>query len=322
MAGSGQQDHQYRLVTTDVPVPLATMDRNTAENQCAVIRSALRQIPELSAFQKEFESQARFAVVDRFGANTRGEKYLRSVAGKCITTILPCEVHRAAGALKKCLFPADRTISGVVHCGLAQEGSGTLQTLRQILQTIFEESLQIVYSPPPKGKALEHRKAIMEMFLPLEDPDHANQSFKIRNRKRRFILTYFANSDLESWKIVHHCGFQCCENPEATLRRFQTDVTWALLPGKMGVLSRKSWTGSSSAFEWAGLLQCHWSLMHRVMFKFVGKPQQNPAAATDTDENDNDNAPVRLLDLWRTKFSQLSPQSTCLSFCCHFTSRH
>ena len=84
----------HKFVTTEIPVPLACMDRNTAENQCAVLRDAVRRVPELRAFQKEFRSQARIAVVDRFGANTRGEDYLRSHAGKCITTIFSCEVHK------------------------------------------------------------------------------------------------------------------------------------------------------------------------------------------------------------------------------------
>ena len=289
-----QEQPQYRLFTIDVPVPLATMDRNTAENQCAVLQAALRRVPELSAFQQGFESQARFAVVDRFGANSRGERYIRSNNGKCTTTVFGCEVHKAAGAMKRSLFPADNTISGVVNCGLAQEGSGALQTLRQILQSIFEESLRIVYGSPPQGRPLAHRKAVMEMFLPLSDSSqtlHPDQSFKLRNRKRRFILSYFANSDLESFNIIHFCGFQCCDSPESTLYHFQRYVTWALLPRKLGVLSRKSWTGSSPSFEWSGLLESHWYLMQRVITRYVGKPQrqlqQRPPMTGDDDNHDD-----------------------------------
>ena len=295
----------------DVPVPLATMDRNTAENQCAVIQSALKQVPELSAFQQGFESQARFAVVDRFGANTRGERYMRSHTGTCTTTIFGCEVHKAAGSMKRSLFPADKTTSGVVNIGLAQEGSGSLQTLRQILQAIFDESLQIVFGSPPQGKPLAHRKAVMDMFLPLSDSDAvhtqglglgAEQSFKLRNRKRRFILSYFANSDLESFKIIHFCGFQCCETPESTVYSFQRYVTWALLPSKLPVLSRKSWTGSSASFEWSGLLESHWFLLQRVITKYTGKPQGRPpvtgARGSDDEDDDEDLAgDTKQLDL-------------------------
>ena len=176
----------HKFVTTEIPVPLACMDRNTAENQCAVLRDAVRRVPELRAFQKEFRSQARIAVVDRFGANTRGEDYLRSHAGKCTTTIFSCEVHKTAGSMKRALFPADSCISGVIHCGLAQEGSGTIQTLRQILQNIFQESLQIMFGEPPGGQVLQHRKAVMDMFLPLGNEHEMDQKFKVRNRKRRF----------------------------------------------------------------------------------------------------------------------------------------
>ena len=279
----------------DVPVPLATMDRNTAENQCAVIQSALKQVPELTAFQQGFESQARFAVVDRFGANTRGERYMRSHNGKCTTTVFGCEVHKPAGSMQRCLFPGDSTISGVVNIGLAQEGSGSLQTLREILQTIFDESLQIVFGSPPQGKPLAHRKAVMDMFLPLDTGTGtdgavhtlgAEPSFKLKDRKRRFILSYFANSDLESYHIIHYCGFQCCDSPESTLYCFQRYVTWALLPSKLPVLSRKSWTGSSASFEWSGLLESHWFLLQRIITRYTGKPQGHPTAVTGAGDDE------------------------------------
>ena len=267
-----------KFVTVDIPVPLACLDRNTAENQCAVLRSAMARVPEVRAFQKEFPSQARVAVVDRFGANTRGEAYLRSHSGKCFTTVFGCEVHKTAGSLKKALVPQDDIISGVVNCALAQEGAGTTQTLRRIIQDIFEDSLQIVYGEPPQGRPLLHRKQVLDLFLPLESPTvnyhDRDQVYKVRNRKRRFILATLANGDIESESIVHYCGFQCCESPQATLYFFQRFVTWALVPGKLPVLSRKSWTGSTAAFEWSGLLEAHWNLMQRVILKFVGKPQR------------------------------------------------
>lgn len=287
--------NKRRLTTIQIPVSMSSMDKNTAENQCSVMLRVMQKIPELKAFQKEFPTQCRFAVVDRFGANTRGEEFLDSHDPDNITTIFGCEVHKAAGSLKRALAVEDNTISGVVNVGLALEGAGTLQTLRAILQDIFRTDLIVVFDEPPGGHVVRHRKAILNMFLPLsDDSDQSDpgkyEVFQVQARKRRFILSVFANSDLSSREIVHFCAWGCCSSPEQSLQYFERYVTWALLPKKCGVLSRKSWTGADHCLDWCGLLQSHWGLLTRVIERFVGNPQADPVASRQGHDASSSNA--------------------------------
>ena len=88
--------------------------------------------------------------------------------------------------------------------------------------------------------------------------------------KRRFILNYFCNSDLEKDAIIHFCPYSCCPSPEHTLQMFCKHVVYALIPRKCPTLSRKSWTGSDAAFDWLSLLAGFWNLHERILVKYTG----------------------------------------------------
>ncbi|CAE7781386.1 unnamed protein product [Symbiodinium sp. CCMP2456] len=50
-------------------------------------------------------------------------------------------------------------------------------------------------------------------------------------------------------------------------------VSWALIPSKCGLLSRKAWLGADRPVDFVGLLSAVWQLWPRVLSKFTGKPQ-------------------------------------------------
>lgn len=284
----------------DVPCPLKAIERNTAECQVAVLEAAMSNVPDLKAFESEFPVALRLPACDRFAANSRGEQYLRSTRGdNALTTTFSCEVHKAASSCKQALFIEDNTVSGVINIGLSLEGSGSLQTLRSILQSIFEEELQIVYSDPPTGDILKHRIAIHDTFLPIR---HDNQHFQYQTRKRRFILSCLANSDLHSSEIVHHCSWNCCRSQEDTSFLFKRFVTWALLPHKMPVLQKKSWTSGDKSISWAGLLASHWNLLPKIFVKFTGNPSKSlgplGAGTAPTTAGDQKKTSADSLETW------------------------
>ena len=263
----------FHFITVDIPVPLAALDRNTAEAQCSILRKAKERVPGLAQFEKRFDIQVRLAVIDRFAANLKGEQCLKT-AGEALT-VLPCNVHMQASALKKALDVVEDTVSGVLNTSLALQAPGALGTLRQILQCVFEEELVVVFDNPPSGVIAEHRRQVIDLFCSIEASDLC--SYRAVARKRQLILNTFCNSDLTGTEIIHYCPYTCCNSREAAVDNFMRYVTWALLPKKMPILSRKSWTGVDGAVDWLGTLACFWNLASTLVLRYAGNPRPPPA---------------------------------------------
>ena len=149
-----------------------------------------------------------------------------------------------------------------------------LSRMRTILQSIFEEELVVVHAFPP-DQCFEHRKQVLDLFLPAQGP---------KSVKRRFVLQSLCNGDLTSSDITHYCSFSCCSSPEHTLHYFQKLVVWALLPAQILVLNRKSWTGPDRALQWSGLLDNHYHLLLRIILRVlkVDRPRSVHASSIST----------------------------------------
>ncbi len=270
-------------------MPLLGIERNTAECQTAAMKMIYSNVPELDFFMQEFQHKLRLPVLDRFSANFRGERMLKKQG--VVTNAYPCDVHKVAGSANKGFDVASNTISGLVNVALTHEGAGSTHMLRSLLQQIFMEELEIIFDDPPQGEILRHRKSIYEACIPICDEDGSESAtktpFKMKSRKRRFVLSHLANSDLCAPEIRHYCCYGCCRDPTQTMELFQTVVTDALIPCKMEVINRKSWTGYSGAVSWATLLGMHWNLFSRIMIKFCGSPGSY-AIGDGTDEKEDE----------------------------------
>ena len=257
---------KYQLISLKIPLPLASVERNTAECMVAVFDRATNLVPELQAFMSEFTTQIRIPVMDRFKANFRVEKHLKSWMHptSSIAVEFTCDVHKEASCCKAAFALGEDTLSGVVNLALALGHAGSAGSLRTCLQTIFEESLIISHSDPPGEDSQEHKhhQAVLDCYLPVEGKGR-------QAKMRRYIIQSLANSDIQSSDIVHHCRFGCCKDSETTLFNFKHHLVQALLPHKLKVLNRKSWTGASEAIAWVGLLQSHWHLLPRVIMKYL-----------------------------------------------------
>ena len=286
-----------RLVEVQVPVPTLAIERTTAECQAACMKFLEGLVPEWAAFREQFQHQVRLPVLDRFSANLRSERLLeqscQSGPGVNVTASFACDIHRVAGSASKAYDVAEGTVSGLVNLALTMEGAGSTETLRQILRAVFEEELQVVYEEPPEGEVLKHRVAVYDTFLSIPDDESEGllmvKGFHPKVRMRRFVLSQLANSNLESHSIVHHCPFGCCQSLEQTMMDFRTKVVEALLPHKLPVLNRKSWTGYKAATSWTGLLQCHWNLLSKMVIRYTGRPQG--ALGSLSHESDDDDFP-------------------------------
>ena len=266
----------YKMVQVAIPVPLAAVSRNTAECLFAVISQTVQRLPGLRAFEDQFPNLVRTAIIDRFSANFKAERHLRSNHPHegFVSSIFACDVHRESSAIKQGLWLTNNTMSGLVNLALALEGSGMLSRMRTILQSIFKEELAVVHQFPPDG-CFDHRKQVLDLFLPAKGP---------KSLKRRFVLQSLCNGDLTSSDITHYCSFSCCSSPEHTLHYFQTWVVWALLPAQLPVLNRKSWTGADKSLQWAGLLDGHYHLLPRIILRLlkVDRPRSVNASSIPT----------------------------------------
>ena len=281
------QTQEHHFVTCDVPTHLYCVDRTTGENQFAVLQDVQSKVPELRHFQGKHPLQVRLAVADRYSANLVAEREIQRQNPDQTTGLIGCSVHKAASSLKFSTNLEAKTISGVVQTGLALESVGSAQKLRQCLQQIFHEELEIVFDMPPEGQVAAYRKELLDLFVSTRA---VGASPRI-NAQRQFVLNQFCNSDLQSPNIVHYCGPGCCSSPETTFQMFLGLVPWALIPSKCGLLSRKAWLGADRPVDFIGLLSSVWQLWPRVLSKFTGKPQARPprpansARSEDADEN-------------------------------------
>ena len=257
---------RHKLATIPLPVPLTCVDRNTSECLVGVIDKIHSLVPGFQGFLDDFGLHIRMPIIDRFAANFKAEKYFKRRTQGLVSSMFTCDVHKQSGCIKHAMSLTDDTMSGIINLALALEGSGSLDRLRQILQQLFAEELIVVYAHPPGEGTDEfkHRQAVLDAFLPPNS---------IKNRKRRFIIHCLANSDISSHEIVHYCSFGCCSSPEQSIWNFQHWLTWALLPAKLGVFQRKSWTGSDTAVYWCALLHSHWGLLSKVILRFLTVPR-------------------------------------------------
>ena len=266
-----------RLFTTVVPTPLNALERNTAECISDVLRSMMKRIPDLQSFASYFPLEVRLSIVDRFGANMRAEKFIKSLTG-CTGFQVTCDVHKIASSTKRATKVFDNTFSGLVNLALSLQSAGSLDSLRRIAQEIIDENLLVAYDHPPMGDIFKHRQAVVEQFIPIHQHG-VSQRYQSKARKRRFVINSLANSDISSSEITHFCTFGCCQSFEHTKHAFKKHLVWALIPAKQPLLNRKSWTGADHATYWAALLHMHWQLLPRIMLKFlsIDRPISAPA---------------------------------------------
>ena len=151
--------------------------------------------------------------------------------------------------------------------------------MRAILVAIFDKDLKIIHGPMPNEGAAEiraFRKQVFDLYLPVTSGTRQERK---RHAKRRFVLEYFLNGNIMSeQRIEHFCARGSCASEAQTREHLAHYVSWSLIPTKLPVLSRKSWTGFASTLSWIGLLHAHHGLFQRVMEVYLGGPTAAPPA--------------------------------------------
>ena len=190
-----------------------------------------------------------------------------------------CDVHIAANMQKGMLSLIEKDITGMIACGLCQHGAGDLHALRSILRDIFTSDLQICYDVPPR-EFVRHRENVYDLYLPWPKPQqHKQKTSTCITAMKRYVLCNMLNADISEPEIIHFCALGCCRDPQHTMQKMTTWVTWALISQKTPRYVRGKWLQQSPCLNWCGLLEAHHNLLPRVLMKFTGCPQA-PVAPT------------------------------------------
>ena len=119
-----------------------------------------------------FDQRMRISIADRYSANLKAEIGLQQdgFLDWAQEAFQPCGIHRLHSSIKNATNVFSFDISGLLNLGLACQEVGSTRTMRGILAMIFNNELVIDHSPPPGGQAVQHRKAVFDLYLPLHGP--------------------------------------------------------------------------------------------------------------------------------------------------------
>ena len=226
------------------PCTLQVMDHTTAE---CTKRCVEMQDRELYSNQGEFERKVHLATTDEFKSNQKAEYGIRMKDRKCNPTIsvsgmhILCDVHKVMTVLtKQYLFTW--LMSWSISLFLGTRIGGARKRFHQIVMKYVMTHLRIYHNSTPGPHADRHRNAVFDCFC----------SPTTRKRaKKRAILEFCTNGDLESQEIQHFES-GCCENEDMTREIFKLFFVPAISTG-LKLLLRSRWLGIEDVFDWIGL---------------------------------------------------------------------
>lgn len=218
-------------------------------------------------------------VVDRFSSNGKAERAIQRQDVSWGKHVQKCEIHIVSQSNSYAMNLLRDDVSGLLSLSLAQQGSGVLKTLRDILASVLDDYTEIYYENPPLGHT-KHREDVFSLYLPIpETVRHVGKSTS-QVLQRRYILSCMLNGDLQDTnKVAHYCVYGCCQDAEETRSKMVDFVCWALLPSKTPRFARNRWVNQEASVDWAGLLCAHHDLLSKLLIKWVGAPSSDSSAS-------------------------------------------
>ncbi len=268
------EDHATKRVWSlegYLPTHLKAMDATTAENIKGAILMDVDRVHGWKDFAECFPWVLQSTTVDRYAANFKAEKSILADTVDPATETQrwskhtkSCDVHVIAQVHHKTMSVLETDISGLLNTALSQHGSGTLNTLHDILRQIFNDETNIIYGLPPSGSIERHRRDVYDLYLPLPRQDEDMTVYNVNLLLKRHILSSLLNGDIEQEQIVHYCSFGCCADVEESISKLQRFGVYALLRSKQPRFARNRWNNQEEAVCWSGLffgnvtsLVCH-----------------------------------------------------------------
>ena len=192
-------------VTWTCPTTLKAVERNSAECYTAALESACAQSYD-PLVDRSFPRQVDVVCTDAHPSNLKAER-MRSVGHPLPVRLhLLCDAHKGAAVATKMFSLWKELPSRVIQLALATKGA--ISVLRRHFREIIAEDLRISGGAAHRD-ALDHRTAMVRMFLPEYRPKEA---------ARKVIILDLFNGD---WRIrnsvQHHQSadfpWRRCSNP-------------------------------------------------------------------------------------------------------------
>ena len=278
--------HPYKWTFGRLPTALQVLDDGTGESIRAGLFDILRRVPELERASNLFPLALRHSCCDRYTGNFKAERLLDKDFPFLKSVPFTCDVHKLQSVVESATNPFSNDVAGILSIGVGiSPDIGCVKTMRHIIARVLANRLVIYYNDPPPECAAQ-RKQHLDLFLPVKKVSHPGKHFSIRQvLKRRWIISYFLNGDLQGKEVQHYCTYSCCASPAMTMRNMTTFLTWALVPYKCPKFARSRWTNWVESVEWTGLLAGIHNLLEEVILAYTGGPRstqtvsESPAAA-------------------------------------------
>ena len=290
-----------------VPTCLYALESTTGRITYHALKDAIEAVGSYKNMSEKFPINIRHTCSDRYSANTVAERFLSGFYPDSTLCHLWCDVHRLYSVVKGSVSIAEKDVSGCLAFALGFGEPGTVPKMRTALAKILLRRLSVVHGDRPDGEVSQYRKAVFDMFLPLEKVSPSRRKL---NRKRRFVLSYFLNGPYWEEAISHFCPFGCCSSAESSLKGVVVFASWALIPFRCPVYPRSRWTRADEAFDFVGLLCSVHNLLPALINELTGgpnKPEQEQATQQHQhgllDVLDNKHQDLEL-DEWQTLMEQ------------------
>jgi hypothetical protein len=230
------------VVTGHIGNHIQVLDRNTGE----CLLKALTSTNACTGYNEKAHFKVRMTSSDAASSNTRGEQGLvRERSASWAALHFNCEAHVAATVHKRTFCLLGKVPSFMLHVSLAlRDGSGHINTFRDILRTIVFAKLRILRGRPPSS-ADAFRKASVKLFLP--DP---------KDRCRAAMILKLANGDWSNDNRIEHyrASDELHFSDQAIAQSMCSDLVWALVPHCPAVYNPNRWGGAEQAFCDLGII--------------------------------------------------------------------
>ena len=263
-------DNSFAHIEGRVPTCLQVVDSCSAKTVAASQQALEDTVGNLQSVSKLFPLRVTLPCTDKHASNSAAEAVLGSLHPGWVRAHTFCGIHRVSTTTKATCALVEGHVSGAIAIAQALQFAGSTRALRQHLQAIISERLQVHVGPPQHE---DYRNALYDLLLsPVSTARSGKQARHLRKRQR-MVLRTLLNGDVQLDNVVQHW----CAAPRSRQQVLDDMVRFAipaLVPHVCPTLNRGSFLGHEAAFRWIGLLALMHNLLEPLICRFVGHNQK------------------------------------------------
>jgi hypothetical protein len=279
-----KNDTVQLLVVPHIATPVTAIETSSAEAIHAVLVERLGLGAIMKALQDVFPVCAHTSTCDSASSNLRYEAFQSASSNRLQPRIerppqlslrlrLACDIHAISRVGTRSYAPISFDISGLVAVCLTCRNFGGIKKLREAMQSVIVDSLEIIDGPPPAPSSAQAvaRDRILDVCL---------DSRTSRDRARRYKLQQLLHGDPHSDQLMYYTS-----DKRATKQRFAKWLSKALLP-EMSMLARNRWLTTTLPLRQIALADGVHGLFRRAAERWVPPRRKKRAASSMPQEVD------------------------------------